>query len=404
MRSTKGHNRRTMSGVVPDQAAAEREVERLLRAELIDDPYGLYGSLLARPPLWLSELGVWVLSSHRDVNLCIRDRRFGRAQSPAEPARASLPFGFLMADPPDHTRLRGQVSRWFTPRAMRELDPTLSGLAARLLSEVEGRDFDVVTELAYPFALRAVGAVMGVPDDDDEMIRDWVKDLVFLFEPYPPTDRVEAANRALAEATEYLRLRLSAGGPASTSLLSEMATLYQGDGQEGDEILSTLVLLLMAGHETTVNLISNGVHALLEHPAQYRWLCADPNRATSAIDELLRFDPPVQILTRVAQEALRFGDTTVHAGQSVVLLLGAANRDPKVFPNPDRIDLARVDSAQHVSFGGGMHHCLGASLARSEGRHLLEAIATSRPRLRLARQPERRRTCLFRGFAALPVQ
>jgi pimeloyl-[acyl-carrier protein] synthase len=388
--------------------------------EVHEDPYPLYHRLRAEDPVHRSPLGFWVLTRHADVLAVLRDPRMSRDPRRSERVallRASAEVDELLAaeeaapsmlfvDPPDHTRLRTLVNKAFTPAAVERLRPRVEELVAGLLDRAAGTGaMDVVEELAYPLPVTVICELFGVPEADRDRFRAWSRGLVHLLDPLVAADALERALQARQALRGYLGELIAErrAHPAGDLLTALIAAEDQGHQLSEAELVSMCVLLLVAGHETTVNLIANGMLALLRDPQARARLRADPALARSAVEELLRYDSPVQFTSRHALEDLDVGGRRVRAGETVVAVLGAANRDPAQFPDPDRLDLARAPN-RHLAFGGGIHFCLGAPLARMEAAVAIPALLARLPGLELGPEPPvRRDTVTLRGLASLPV-
>jgi pimeloyl-[acyl-carrier protein] synthase len=387
--------------------------------EVHEDPYPLYHRLRAEDPVHRSPLGFWVLTRHADVLALLRDPRMSRDPRRSErfeQLRASAELDELLAaeeaapsmlfvDPPDHTRLRALVNKAFTPVAVERLRPRVEAIVAELLDRVAGAGaMDVVEDLAYPLPVTVICELFGVPEADRDRFRAWSRGLVHLLDPLVASDALERALRARLALRGYLRELIAdrRAHPTGDLLTALIAAEDQGHQLSEDELVSMCVLLLVAGHETTVNLIANGLLALVRDPGARARLQADPAPAGSAVEELLRYDSPVQFTSRHALADLDVGGRHIRAGETVVAVLGAANRDPAQFPDPDRLDLARKPN-RHLAFGGGIHFCLGAPLARMEAAMAIPALLARLPGLELAGPPVRRDTVTLRGLASLPV-
>ena len=381
------------------------------------DPYPAYRRLRETDPVWLSPLGLWILTGYDDCVMSLRDPRFGRdgfeailsAQYGEESEPGRLPRSMLFRDPPDHTRLRSLVNRAFTPRVIEGMREQIEGVVHRLLDRVQGRgQMDVIADLAYPLPVTVICDMLGVPVADHEQIRAWSSDTIRSLDaigiPSDPSiiERGRAGRRGIAEYFRGL-LPERRRHPRADLLSSLIAAEEQGDRLTEGELLATCVLLFIAGHETTVNLIGNGLLALLQHPDQLERLRREPGLISRAVEELLRFDSPVQRTARITNAEVELGGKTIPKGAFVVTAIGAANRDPAHFPDPDRLDIARADN-RHIAFGFGIHFCLGAPLARVEGQLAIGALLERMPRLRLA-GPERqwRESSTLRGLKTLPV-
>jgi cytochrome P450 len=384
--------------------------------EFVADPYPMYHRLRAEDPVHHSPLGFWVLTRYADVMAMLRDprlikepiaafvaARFGMAVPPG------LGLSMLDRDPPDHTRLRGLVSKAFTPRALEKLRPGIQQIVDALLDQVAGRgSMDLIEEFAYPLPVRVICEMLGVPVQDHERFKAWGLDIARGLDAImlPPDSEVGqrsvSGRRALAEYFRELIAERRAA-PRDDMLSALIAAEEAGDTLNEEELLATCILLLVAGHETTVNLIGNGTLALLRHPAELRKLRDHPGLIGSAVEELLRFDGPVQRTARIPSEDITIGGQTIGKGELVMPFLGAADRDPAQFPDPDRLDLTRTDN-RHIAFGMGIHFCLGAPLARMEGQIAINTLLARLPRLTLATdRPRFRQSLTLRGLQALPV-
>jgi len=315
----------------------------------------------------------------------------------------------LDRDPPDHTRLRGLVSKAFTPKALESLRPRIQQIVDGLLDQIERRgEMDLIEEFAYPLPVIVICEMLGVPVKDHERFKHWGLDIARGLDAImlPPDSEVGkrsvSGRRALAE---YFRALIAErrAAPRDDMLSALIAAEEAGDKLSEEELLASCILLLVAGHETTVNLIGNGTLALLKHPEQLRRLRENPGLIGSAVEELLRYDGPVQRTARIPSEDLVIGGKTIPKGEMVMPFLGAANRDPAQFPDPDRLDITRTDN-RHIAFGMGIHFCLGAPLARMEGQIAISTLLRRLPKLALASQlPEHRQSLTLRGLVSLPV-
>jgi cytochrome P450 len=368
----------------------------------LTDPYPTYARLRAEAPVLFDDAsGLRFVSRLADVDAVLRDRRFGRVFVPlpgAEMAAFNLlnEHSLFDKEPPEHTRLRGLVSRVFTPRGVEALRPAVRAMAeARVRAGVR----DVVADLAEPVPVAVIADLLGVPEADRGLLRPWSRAIVAMFELEPDSGVAREAVRASVEFRAYL-LELAAARRRApgTDLLSGLAEV----GLSDDELVATCVLLLNAGHEATVNALGNGVLALLERRAEWERLVADPALVPAAVEELLRFDTPLQLFRRTALADAEVGGVRVAAGERVALLFGSANRDPDAFEEPDRLDVSRSPNP-HLGFGAGIHFCLGAPLARLELQEQLGALVHLAPGLRLAAEPVRRPGHVIRGLERLPV-
>jgi cytochrome P450 len=392
-------------------------VARLLLPATKADPYPLYARLRQRGPV-RSPLGLFAAADHATVASILRDRRFSsspvhqrgyrpRSYPPGDP-RAELPAADLLTmDPPDHTRLRRLVAGAFTPRAIAGLEPWIREVTVRLLTAADGAaGFDLIDALAFPLPIAVICHLLGVPAKDQAQFRAWGHDVAAALDPQT-TAAAQAQTRAAELAlTGYLQdLARERRANRDNSILSALiAAEEEGDRLGSGEVVSTALLLLIAGFETTVNLIGNGTVALLGDPDNWNRLRQDPALVPAAIEEMLRYDSPVQLTARIATEDVEVGGSMIEAGRAIIVSIGGANRDPEVFEQPDKFRIDRPDPSRHLSFSLGTHHCLGAALARLEGRIAIEELTRRYPALELAAPPTRRPLLVLRGFQSVPVR
>jgi cytochrome P450 len=354
---------------------------------VLPDPYPVLAALREASPFPEADGALVVVGRHEDCSAILRDprassERFRSLLAPPEP-RQRRPPSFLSLDPPDHTRLRRLVSKAFAPRVIAGLAPRIREVSDELLTAA-GADgeqrIDVVGELAYPLPVRIISELLGVPPDDHARFAGWSASLAHSLQPrfLGNDDGLDAAaEQASLEFAEYFRELIAVRrARPSDDLLSELIRA-EDDGQRlsEPELIATCVLLLVAGHETTVSLISNAILALLRHPGQLAGLRTDPGLAGAAIEETLRYDAPVQFTSRVARGGMQVGGLSVRDGAMLLLLIAATGRDPEVFADPDRFDIGRT-AAGHLAFAAGPHFCLGAPLARLEATIAVQAFAT----------------------------
>jgi pimeloyl-[acyl-carrier protein] synthase len=381
------------------------------------NPYPFYRALREKDPVHQSPLGFWVLTRYDDVVTSLRDQRFGRdgfaplleAIYGPEHASGNLPRSMLMRDPPDHTRLRALVNKAFTPRVIEGMRTHIQKIVDRLLDRVQGvQAMDVIADLAYPLPVTVICEMLGVPLDDHEAIRNWSSDIarsldaIGLLADPDIVARGAAARRAL---TEYFRRLLPErrAHPKADLLSLLIAAEEQGDKLNEGELLAMCVLLFIAGHETTVNLIGNGILALLRHPDEMVKIRRDPALISLAIEELLRYDSPVQWTARITNTDVEIQGRKIPSESMIIIAIGSANRDPSHFADPDRLDIARADN-RHVAFGFGIHFCLGAPLARVEGQIALGTLLRRMPTLTLQTPTtDWRESSALRGLKSLPV-
>lgn len=379
-----------------------------------EDPYPYYERFRGPTPLLRVGETIWFALGHADVTTMLRHPNLSTDESHAatEAERAAedpnRPRSLLFMDPPDHTRLRGLVARAFTPRRIDELRATTQAIATELVDAIAAKrsPIDLVQAFAYPLPVRVICALLGVPPEDEAMFTDWSRGIARSVDPSVlRTPAIEATiEEARANLRRYLGDLLAARRrQPGDDLLSALAAVdVEGDRITPREVVGLAQLLLVAGHETTVNLIGNGTLALLRNPEQLALLRRSPELVGPAVDEFLRFDGPVQITQRVVTQDMTVVGCPVKRGDEIMLVLGAANRDPAAFPDPHKLDVTR-DARRHVGFGGGIHHCLGAALARMEGQIAFAALLDRFPHLELAGTPVRRPTFTLRGLETLPV-
>jgi pimeloyl-[acyl-carrier protein] synthase len=397
--------------------ASSELVYNPLLPEFHANPYPFYRRLREEDPVHASPLGIWVLTRYEDAVMVLRDARFGRegiaelqeARLGAARARPKNSRDMLFRDPPDHTRLRSLVSRAFTPRVVEEMRPHIQGIVDGLLDRVEGSGgMDVIEDLAYPLPVRVICEMLGVPTSDQEVFRQWSADIARSLDAalFPADSGVGTRGQEASDALkEYFRslIAVRRKHPQPDLLSGLIAAEEQGDKLTEAELLSTCVLILIAGHETTVNLIGNGLLALLGNPDQLRALANDPGLIQTGVEELLRYDGPVQRTSRMTMADVEIGGKKIAKDSVVVAAIGAANRDPAVFADPERLDVARKDN-RHIAFGFGIHFCLGASLARIEGQVAIGTLLRRMPALKLVSDiPEWRESSVLRGLKTLPI-
>ncbi|WP_327107717.1 cytochrome P450 [Nonomuraea glycinis] len=386
--------------------------------DFVANPYGVYAELRQQAPVSFFEpTGQWLIARHADVNALLRDRRLGRSYlhvatheefgKEAEP-EFQEPFwrvvraGMLDVEPPVHTRLRRLVSRAFTPRMVESLRPRVRAIAGGLVDAfVEQGGGDLIAEVAEPLPVTVIAEMLGIPDADRPLLRPWSADICGMYELNPAPEAQHTAVRAASEFAGYLKelARERAARPGD-DLISALAQI---DELTLDELVGTCVLLLNAGHEATVNVTGNGWWSLFRNPAELARLREDRGLLPSAIEELMRWDTPLQMFERWVLEDIEVGGVVIPRGVEVALLFGSANRDPEVFDDPDRLDVGRADNP-HISFGAGIHFCLGAPLARIELIESFGALMDRAPELELVREPVWKPGYVIRGLESLDVR
>lgn len=393
---------------------------------LLDDPafyanpYATYDRWRDEAPVrWEPALNGWCVTSHAAVSAALADPRLSAdrtdaflsvfspedRESLADFARARRDM-MVFVDPPKHTRLRGLVQMAFTPRMIERLRPRIDALVAELLAPAEVRgELDIVADLAEPLPGLVIAELLGVPATDRPRIKAWANDFAAAISGGRGLEAVQRAQTGLLEMGEYLRPIMAERRqqPAEDLLSALVAVEEQGDLLSESELVATCIMLLNAGSETTTNLIGNGMLALLHAPDQLERLRGAAVPIRSAVEELLRYDSPIQATFRAAREATVIDGVAIEPGQSVVLVVGAANHDPAQFAEPHRLDVGR-ENRRHLSFSHGPHFCLGAALARLEGQIAIAALLERFPSMRLATdQPSWKPMFVFRGLRTLPV-
>lgn len=403
-----------------EQAESQALLLQLLDQANRADPYPLCAQIRDRGPFQLPDANVAVFSTYRDCDEVLRhpssssDRLKSTLaqrllQSGAAP-RPLGPPGFLFLDRPDHTRLRKLVSKAFAPKVVNALQPDMCALVDGLLDGIaEKGQFDVVEDFAYPLPMAVICRLLGVPPEDEPQFSHASALLAQSLDPFAAfTGEAPSGIEERVQATRWLReyfddlIEQRRSRPGDDLLSGLIAVEESGDQLTQDEIVSTCNLLLIAGHETTVNLIANAVLAMLRHPMQWTALGADAGRAPAIVEETLRYDPPVQLVGRIAADDMTIADIDVVKGDTMMLLLAAAQRDPTEFDRPDSFDPDR-GTLRHLGFGRGAHYCLGAPLARLEASAALSAVTARFPDARLDSEPQYKTNVTLRGLSALTV-
>ncbi len=386
----------------------------------IADPYPVLNELREATPIFLNpNTGQWTLTRFQDVFETLRDRRLGRSYShlfthaevgkpEPDPRWAAFHqherWSLLCLEPPDHTRLRRLVSKVFTPRAVTALRPALAGFSEELLDRcADLGEFDLLADYAQPYSVAVICSMLGVPRSDTQLLLDWSHAIVKMYELSTSEAVRVAANQAAADYTDYTKALIAEKRRSPDGLLiSELVRVEdEGDTLSEDEIVSTTMVLLEAGHEATVNTLGNGMRAFMHHPQEWRRVVDGDVDTKTAVEEMLRWDSPLQLFERwVLEPGVEIAGQTFEVGQEVAMLFGAAERDPRRFAGADTFDAGRGDPA-HIAFGGGIHFCVGAPLARQEIEVSLAGLAKRFPGLRLVEEPSYHPTFVIRGLTAL---
>jgi unspecific monooxygenase len=388
----------------------------------VADPYPAYAELRAAGRVHYYEpTNQWLVAHHADVSALLRDRRlgrtyqhrfthedFGRTAPPPEhePFHTLNDHGMLDLEPPDHTRIRRLVSKAFTPRTVEQLRPYVTRLAGELVDRlVENGGGDLLTDVAEPLPVAVIAEMLGIPESDRAPLRPWSADICGMYELNPPEETARKAVRASVEFSDYLReLIAERRKQPGEDLISGLIAAYEeGDRLTEQEMISTCVLLLNAGHEATVNATVNGWYALFRNPGQLAALRADHSLIPSAVEELMRYDTPLQLFERWVLDEIEIAGTTIPRGAEIAMLFGSANHDPEVFRDPGRLDITRRDNP-HISFSAGIHYCIGAPLARIELAASMTALLQKAPGLRLTAEPKRKPNFVIRGLEGLSVE
>jgi cytochrome P450 len=397
-------------------------LSHLLRPEIRANPYSFYTQIRSQDPVyWDEAMGFWVLTRYDDVAYVFNDTRFSRAQGlrqgfkrlPEPEQEIGKPvyqaFSKMMtyADPPYHTQLRGLVNKAFTPRMVERMRGHIQQIVDNLLDTIQARgQMDVIHDLAYPLPIIVIAEMLGLAAEERERFKGWSDDLFAILGivRHSP-DLMERAAHGLAEMTNYITaLSQERHLQPREDLLTGLVTVVdEGNRLSQEELVANVSLLLAAGHETTTNLIGNGMLALVHNPDQMQKLRDNPTLITSAVEEMLRYDNPVQIVYRSAAEDVEMEGKRIGQGQLVNLVVGAANRDPARFSDPDRFDITRHEG-RHVGLGLGIHFCLGAALARLEGEIAFTTLLRRFSEFQLATDSlEWQEHPTFRGLKSLPV-
>ena len=385
------------------------------------DPYPVYDQIRERGPLLLPGVNLTVFSSYADCDDVLRhpssasDRlksTFAQRQiaDGAEPRPLGAP-GFLFLDPPDHTRLRKLVSKAFVPKVVKALEPDITAIVDSLLEDVAQRGkFDVIADLAYPLPVAVICRLLGVPLADEPKFSRASALLAQALDPFitvtgEAPDGFDERMQAAVWLRDYLRdlVERRRSDPGDDLMSALIHVEESGDQLTEEETIATCSLLLVAGHETTVNLIANAILAMLRQPLQWTALAADGQRVSAVVEETLRYDPPVQLMGRIAAEDMTIGETAVVKGDTMMLLLAAAHHDPTAIDRPGEFDPDR-EAVRHLGFGKGPHFCLGAPLARLEAAVALTAVTARFPQAQLDGEPRYKPNLTLRGLASLPVK
>jgi pimeloyl-[acyl-carrier protein] synthase len=393
-------------------------LKALPRARL--NPYPLYSRLRAQAALLLPVPGMWLVTRYAEALSVLRDSRFS-----SDPSSSGLYKTFVLGgwgldnaavemakdllvymDPPRHTRIRALVNAAFSRRAVEELRPRLVHISEQLLDSMRGAgQMDVIQDLAYPFPARVIADILGVPSEEDHLVMRWTREMMPLFGEHSRPEIVNQCMHAVQEFSAYLKtlMRERTRAPRDDLMTALIEAEFEGERLTQAEVVSTCILLLIAGHETTANLIGNSVLLLLQHPNQRAFLIENPRLLPATIEEVLRYESPIQATARTTSERLTIAGEAIPEGQRVTVLLGCANRDPEAFSEAESFDIRR-ERWRHLAFAAGIHFCLGAPLARLEAQVAVWTLLSRFSKLELAvERPQWRKTFPVRGLVSLPV-
>jgi cytochrome P450 len=389
----------------------------------LEDPYPVLNRLRESARVfWDERRERWFVTRHEDVRACLRDKRLGRnfrhvlteeeiGVPPLDPRWQSFwqteRWSLLWLEPPDHTRIRKLVAAAFTPRSVEALREPARELAQELLQPLaeKGR-MELLYDYAQPYSISVICRMLGVPLDRHRDLLEWSHRMVKMYEFDVPDEAAAAANRAAGEFQEYVRALIAErrADPRDDMVSALVAARVDGERLSDDEIVSTVIVLLNAGHEASVNTLGNGMLAFARQPEQWQRVVDGDVAPADAGEEMIRYDPPLQLFERwVLTDDFAIGDVSIPRGDKIAMLFGSANRDPRVFERPDEFDVGRENAAQHIGFGGGIHVCIGAPLARVELDASLEALRRYWPDFRLKSEPRRTGAFVIWGLAGLEL-
>lgn len=383
--------------------------------DVLADPHPHLRRLREQDPVHRSPLGFWLLTRYEDVAHGLKRKDLGTSRTVDQmralygegPTFAFASRRFQYFDPPDHTRVRSLVTKAFTLRRVEAMRPRMNEIVDRLLdAAAEKAETEFIEEVAHQLPAIVICEMLGTPEPDQPQLSQWASTIPYIIAPVIDPERLAAADAALGEFFDYLGRLIGERRrrPGDDLLSALIAAEEAGDRLSNEELIATAIFLYSAGHHTTRNLVGNGVLALMQHRDAWQALVADPAQIPSAIEECLRYEPAINFAPRKAREDVTIGGKTIPSGDLVYLSLNGANRDPVRFPDPDRFDILRTRN-DHVGFGGGIHHCLGASLARAEAQIMLSRLVRRFPRMQLADQTiVWRETITYRGLESLRLR
>ncbi|MCD9198922.1 cytochrome P450 [Aeromicrobium wangtongii] len=379
--------------------------------EFLQDPYPTLAALRETGPvLWHEPMGMWLATTHDSVSQVLRNRAFGRIWTDWEPTAEMEPFNALHRnqmmenEPPTHTRLRRLVAAAFGRGHVERMRPRIESLAAQMVDEL-GDSFDLLGDYAEPMPVYVIADMLGVPREDHARLRDWSQAIVHMYEPGVGAPTKAAAIEASTAFSDYVRdvVEQRRSSPGEDLITDLIQARDDGSKLSDDELVASVVLLLNAGHEASVNVFGNGFHALLEHPDQLARITSGEVPVETALEELIRYDAALQLFERTATADVEVSGQLIRTGEKIACLMGSANRDAAVFADADTFDVGR-DPNPHVGFGMGLHFCLGAPLARLELQISIKTLLGRFPSLELAGEAPRRPTWVLRGYEKIDVK
>ena len=405
----------------PGESAARGDLYNPLDPRFVADPHPFLHKLRREDPVhWNPVLNIWVLTAYEDVFKALHDDRlssdtrhwdrykqfFFRGRDPSGPVTDMFSKWMLQLDPPEHTRLRALATKTFIPRAVERMRSYIAKTTHRLLDKAAAAgQMDLVNELAYPLPIAVVASMLGVPEEDHEKVKDWTAGIFPSFGPAMSAEALDSSNEAMAAFRDYFRqLVKDRSQVPHDDLLSALIAVYEaGDRLSESELVSTCILLMFAGHTSSVQLISSTILWLVDNPDQLEKLKRDPGLIHGAIEESLRYTTPTQMIYRVALEDMQIGGKAIKKNQLVILSLAAANRDPAQFPDPDTFNITRENN-RHIAFGHGIHFCMGAALGRLEGEVAVGVIVNRLTNLRVDRDSiTREPSIIFRSLKSMRI-
>ena len=364
--------------------------------EFLTDPYPTYDYLRQRSPIcFVEDMNGWAITGYREAVAILKDRRFGNSIRSNPAIHENIPLfskfeenGLVHVDAPKHTRLRALLQKNFSPAAMKQLEEPIREIVLELLDKLSGAtEIDYIRDFAYPLPTSVIAELVGVPASDRDLFRSWSRGIVEGFDINATPEMQIQCNNIFKDFRAYiLKLADERRKQPKNDLVTHFVEAYDGQLVSEEELINNCILLLTAGHETSVSILTNGILALLEHPEQMARLKKDPSLVGSAMEEMMRWARPLQMVMRVVKQDLEMDGHRFMRGQTVVVFLSAANRDPQVFEQPDRFDIGRTPNG-HLGFGYGIHHCLGAPLARIEAPIALEEFLKRFPNVALTEKP-----------------